>query len=76
MLGLHCAVWYYIFTWLYFVSGSVVFENEAERLKTPEVRKPTTRYIESRRQKIRSLVEKYDALKAKIMKRRAEWHEL
>ncbi|XP_072781190.1 cilia- and flagella-associated protein 44 isoform X3 [Taeniopygia guttata] len=56
--------------------GSVVFENEAERLKTPEVRKPTTRYIESRRQKIRSLVEKYDALKAKIMKRRAEWHEL
>ncbi|RLV99058.1 hypothetical protein DV515_00010252, partial [Chloebia gouldiae] len=56
--------------------GSVVFENEAERLKTPEVRKPTTHYIESRRQKIRSLVEKYDALKAKIMKRRAEWHEL
>ncbi|XP_068037168.1 cilia- and flagella-associated protein 44 isoform X3 [Anomalospiza imberbis] len=56
--------------------GSVVFENEAERLKTPEVRKPTTRYIESRRQKIRRLVEKYDALKAKIMKRRAEWHEL
>ncbi|XP_037992795.1 cilia- and flagella-associated protein 44 isoform X2 [Motacilla alba alba] len=56
--------------------GSVAFEKEAERLKTPEVRKPTTRYIESRRQKIRRLVEKYDALKAKIMKRRAEWHEL
>ncbi|NWX57545.1 CFA44 protein, partial [Promerops cafer] len=56
--------------------GSVVFENEAEMLKTPEVRKPTTRYIESRREKIRRLVEKYDALKAKIMKRRAEWHEL
>ncbi|XP_053792410.1 cilia- and flagella-associated protein 44 isoform X1 [Vidua chalybeata] len=56
--------------------GSVVFENEAERLKTPEVQKPTMRYIESRRQKIRRLVEKYDALKAKIMKRRAEWHEL
>ncbi|NWT92511.1 CFA44 protein, partial [Urocynchramus pylzowi] len=58
------------------IPRSVVFENEAERLKTPEVRKPTTRYIESRRQKIRRLVEKYDALKAKIMKRRAEWHEL
>ncbi|XP_041266853.1 LOW QUALITY PROTEIN: cilia- and flagella-associated protein 44 [Onychostruthus taczanowskii] len=56
--------------------GSVVFENETERLKTPEVQKPTTRYIESRRQKIRRLVEKYDALKAKIMKRRAEWQEL
>ncbi|NWT72000.1 CFA44 protein, partial [Prunella himalayana] len=52
------------------------FDHEAERLKTPEVRKITTRYIESRRQKIRRLVEKYDALKAKIMKRRAEWHEL
>ncbi|NXR72014.1 CFA44 protein, partial [Pycnonotus jocosus] len=41
-----------------------------------EVRKSSTRYIESRREKIRRLVEKYDALKAKIMKRRAEWHEL
>ncbi|NXY32306.1 CFA44 protein, partial [Pomatorhinus ruficollis] len=40
------------------------------------VQKSTTRYIESRREKIRRLVEKYDALKAKIMKRRAEWHEL
>ncbi|NXT60725.1 CFA44 protein, partial [Chaetops frenatus] len=53
-----------------------VFEDEDEKLETPEVRKPTTRYIESRREKIRRLVEKYDALKAKIMKRRAEWHEL
>ncbi|NXD43582.1 CFA44 protein, partial [Copsychus sechellarum] len=50
--------------------------REAEMLETPEVQKPTTRYIESRREKIRRLVEKYDALKAKIMKRRAEWHEL
>ncbi|NXR67975.1 CFA44 protein, partial [Rhadina sibilatrix] len=41
-----------------------------------EVRKATTRYIESRHEKIRRLVEKYDALKAKIMKRRAEWQEL
>ncbi|NXB99125.1 CFA44 protein, partial [Orthonyx spaldingii] len=55
---------------------SVVFENETEKLRTPEVRKPTTRYIESKREKIRRIVEKYDALKAKIMKRRAEWHEL
>ncbi|NXO76366.1 CFA44 protein, partial [Sitta europaea] len=52
------------------------FEDEAEVLEAPAVRKPTTRYIESRREKIRRLVEKYDALKAKIMKRRAEWHEL
>ncbi|NWT84653.1 CFA44 protein, partial [Lanius ludovicianus] len=55
---------------------SVVFENEAEKLETPEDRKPTTRYIERKHEKIRSIVEKYDALKAKIMKRRAEWHEL
>ncbi|NWW19804.1 CFA44 protein, partial [Falcunculus frontatus] len=53
-----------------------VFENEAEKLETPEDRKPTTRYIESKHEKIRRIVEKYDALKAKIMKRRAEWHEL
>ncbi|NXQ50810.1 CFA44 protein, partial [Catharus fuscescens] len=55
---------------------SIVFEKEAEMLETPEVGKPITRYIESRHEKIRRLVEKYDALKAKIMKRRAEWHEL
>ncbi|XP_014734065.1 PREDICTED: cilia- and flagella-associated protein 44 [Sturnus vulgaris] len=55
---------------------NVAFENEAEMLETPAVQKLTTRYIESRRQKIRRLVEKYDALKAKIMKRRAEWNEL
>ncbi|NXE91001.1 CFA44 protein, partial [Menura novaehollandiae] len=55
---------------------SVIFEAEAEKLKTPQVRKPTTRYIESKREKIRRIVEKSDALKAKIMKRRAEWHEL
>ncbi|NWV47572.1 CFA44 protein, partial [Daphoenositta chrysoptera] len=55
---------------------SVVFENEAEKLDTPGDRKPSTRYIESKREKIRRIVEKYDALKAKIMKRRTEWHEL
>ncbi|NXR25528.1 CFA44 protein, partial [Cinclus mexicanus] len=53
-----------------------VFEKEAEMLETPEVQKPTMCYIESRREKIRRLVEKYDGLKAKILKRRAEWHEL
>ncbi|NXY02728.1 CFA44 protein, partial [Pteruthius melanotis] len=53
-----------------------VFENEAGKPETPEEQKPTTRYIESKREKIRRIVEKYDALKAKIMKRRAEWHEL
>ncbi|NWV63716.1 CFA44 protein, partial [Malurus elegans] len=52
------------------------FEKEAEKPETPKVQKPTTRYIESKREKIRRIVEKYDALKAKIMKRRAEWHEL
>ncbi|NWW30986.1 CFA44 protein, partial [Panurus biarmicus] len=54
-------------------------EEEIPRETSPvrrEVRKRTTRYIESRHEKIRRLVEKYDALKAKIMKRRAEWHEL
>ncbi|NWY37247.1 CFA44 protein, partial [Sylvia atricapilla] len=53
-----------------------VHRDEDEMLETPEVRKSTTRYIESRHEKIRRLVEKYDALKAKIMKRRAEWNEL
>ncbi|NXE35232.1 CFA44 protein, partial [Ptilorrhoa leucosticta] len=57
-------------------TSSVLFENEVDKLETPEDRKPTTRYIESKHEKIRRIVEKYDALKAKIMKRRAEWHEL
>ncbi|NXQ32391.1 CFA44 protein, partial [Alaudala cheleensis] len=57
-------------------TSPVPFEKEGEMLETPEVQKRTTRYIESRHEKIRRLVEKYDALKAKIMKRRAEWHEL
>ncbi|NWV28060.1 CFA44 protein, partial [Origma solitaria] len=57
-------------------TSPVLFEDEAEKTETPKVPKPTTRYIESKREKIRRIVEKYDALKAKIMKRRAEWHEL
>ncbi|NXY20172.1 CFA44 protein, partial [Atrichornis clamosus] len=55
---------------------SIIFEAESAKLETPGVRKPTTRYIESKREKIRRTVEKSDALKAKIMKRRAEWREL
>ncbi|NXC68818.1 CFA44 protein, partial [Anhinga anhinga] len=53
-----------------------IFEGEAEELKTSEVRKPTTRYIESKHEQIRRLVEKSDKMKAKIMKRKAEWDEL
>ncbi|NXQ84516.1 CFA44 protein, partial [Nyctibius grandis] len=53
-----------------------IFEDKAEKLKTSEVRKPTTRYIESKREQIRRTVEKSDKVKAKIMKRKAEWDEL
>ncbi|NXF48965.1 CFA44 protein, partial [Oceanites oceanicus] len=53
-----------------------IFEGEAEKLKTSEMRKPTTHYIESKREKIRRIVEKSDKVKAKIMKRKAEWDEL
>ncbi|NXW13198.1 CFA44 protein, partial [Circaetus pectoralis] len=53
-----------------------IFEGEAEKPKTSEVRKPTTRYIESKHEQIRRIVEKSDKVKAKIMKRKAEWDEL
>ncbi|NXL46462.1 CFA44 protein, partial [Podilymbus podiceps] len=53
-----------------------IFEGEAEKLKTSEVRKPTTHYIESKHEQIRRNVEKSDEVKAKIMKRKAEWDEL
>ncbi|NWX51360.1 CFA44 protein, partial [Steatornis caripensis] len=53
-----------------------IFEDEAEKLKTLEVRKPTTHYIERKHEKIRRIVEKSDEEKAKIMKRKAEWDEL
>ncbi|XP_009328783.1 PREDICTED: WD repeat-containing protein 52 [Pygoscelis adeliae] len=52
------------------------FEGEAEKLKTSEVRKPTTHYIGSKHEQIRRIVEKSDKVKAKIMKRKAEWDEL
>ncbi|NWX10267.1 CFA44 protein, partial [Caloenas nicobarica] len=54
---------------------ATVFKGEAEKPKT-EIRKPTTRYIESKREQIRRIVEKSDKVKAKIMKRKAEWDEL
>ncbi|XP_014812720.1 PREDICTED: cilia- and flagella-associated protein 44 [Calidris pugnax] len=57
-------------------SDDRIFKDEAEELKMPEVRKPTTRYIESKREQIRRIVEKSDKVKAKIMKRKAEWDEL
>ncbi|NXH73375.1 CFA44 protein, partial [Hydrobates tethys] len=53
-----------------------IFEGEAEKLKTSEVRKRTTHYIESKHEQIRRIVEKSDQVKAKIMKRKAEWDEL
>ncbi|NXN22326.1 CFA44 protein, partial [Nycticryphes semicollaris] len=53
-----------------------IFEDEAEKLETTEVRKPTTQYIERKREQIRRIVEKSDKVKAKVMKRKAEWDEL
>ncbi|NWX15284.1 CFA44 protein, partial [Aegotheles bennettii] len=53
-----------------------ILEGEAEKLKTSEVRKPTTRYIESKHEQIRRIVEKSDKMKAKMMERKAEWDEL
>ncbi|NXP26124.1 CFA44 protein, partial [Scytalopus superciliaris] len=61
--------------------------KQAEEAKTPEittetmhmdseVQKPTAPYIEIKREKIRRIVEKSDKMKAKIMKRKAQWDEL
>ncbi|NWZ32929.1 CFA44 protein, partial [Asarcornis scutulata] len=52
-----------------------VFEEEAEKVKS-EVQKPTARFIENRRKQIRRIAEKSNKVKAKIMKRKAEWEEL
>ncbi|KAF1668204.1 Cilia- and flagella-associated protein 44, partial [Aptenodytes patagonicus] len=57
-------------------SHARIFEGEAEKLKTSEVRKPTTHYIGSKHEQIRRIVEKSDKVKAKIVKRKAEWDEL
>lgn len=66
----------YIFTWLFFGSDARIFEGEAEKLKKSEVRKPTARFIESKREQIRRIAEKSNEMKAKIMKRNAEWEKL
>ncbi|XP_009865400.1 PREDICTED: WD repeat-containing protein 52, partial [Apaloderma vittatum] len=57
-------------------NGARIFEGEAEKLKTSEVRKQAAHYIESKHEKIRRIVEKSDEVEAKIMKRKAEWDEL
>ncbi|NXN18830.1 CFA44 protein, partial [Indicator maculatus] len=53
-----------------------VEEEAAEKLETLEVRKPTISYIESKHEKIKRSIEKSNKMKAKIMKRKAEWDEL
>ncbi|XP_061222638.1 cilia- and flagella-associated protein 44 isoform X1 [Neopsephotus bourkii] len=55
---------------------TTVSEGEEEIVEITKVQKPTTRYIESRREKVRRSVEKSDKVKAKIMKRKEEWEEL
>ncbi|XP_071428347.1 cilia- and flagella-associated protein 44 [Pithys albifrons albifrons] len=57
-------------------SDTTVSEVKAEKLQTPEIQKPAARYIEIKREKIRRIVEKSDKMKAKIMKRKAQWDEL
>ncbi|NXC47886.1 CFA44 protein, partial [Penelope pileata] len=52
-----------------------IVEEETEELES-DVRKPTTRFIESKRERIRKIVEKSDKEKAKIMKRKEEWENL
>ncbi|XP_021254569.1 cilia- and flagella-associated protein 44 isoform X3 [Numida meleagris] len=54
---------------------SRIVEREADKLKS-KVQKPTTRFIESKREQIKRIVEKSDKEKAKIMKRKEEWEEL
>lgn len=58
-----------------FCSDARVFEEEAEKVKS-EVQKPTARFIENKRKQIRRIAEKSNKVKAKIMKRKAEWEEL
>ncbi|NXF02354.1 CFA44 protein, partial [Smithornis capensis] len=56
---------------------TTISEDEAENLEEiPEARKPTARYIESKCERVRRIAEKSDKIKAKIMKKRAQWDEL
>ncbi|NWS76284.1 CFA44 protein, partial [Crotophaga sulcirostris] len=57
-------------------TDAIIFEGEAEDLKKSEVRKPTTYFIERQHEEIRRIVEKFDHMKAKVTKRKAEWDEL
>ncbi|NXG41253.1 CFA44 protein, partial [Psilopogon haemacephalus] len=54
----------------------IVEEEAAEKLETLEIRKPTTRYIKSKHEQIKRSTEKSNMVKAKIVKRKAEWDEL
>ncbi|XP_072192974.1 cilia- and flagella-associated protein 44 [Excalfactoria chinensis] len=52
-----------------------IVKEEADELKS-KVRKPTTIFIERKREQIKKIVEKSDKEKAKIMKRKEEWKKL
>ncbi|XP_031468919.1 cilia- and flagella-associated protein 44 isoform X1 [Phasianus colchicus] len=52
-----------------------IIKEEADKLMS-KIQKPTTRFIERKREQIRRLVEKSDKEKAKIMKRKEEWEKL
>lgn len=65
----------YIFTRLFFVSKAIIVKGEADQLMS-KVQKPTTRFIEMKREQIRRIVEKSNKEKAKIMKRKEEWEKL
>lgn len=65
----------YIFTWLFFVSKAKIVKEEADKV-TSKIQKPSTLFIERRRERIRRIVEKSDKEKAKIMKRKEEWEKL
>ncbi|OXB83351.1 UNVERIFIED_CONTAM: hypothetical protein H355_001788 [Colinus virginianus] len=54
---------------------SRIIEVKADKLM-PKVQKPATRFIESKREQIRKIVEKSDKEKVKIMKRKEEWEKL
>ncbi|XP_042665377.1 cilia- and flagella-associated protein 44 isoform X2 [Centrocercus urophasianus] len=54
---------------------SIIVKGEADQLMS-KVQKPTTRFIEMKREQIRRIVEKSDKEKAKIMKRKEEWEKL
>uniref|UniRef100_A0A803Y6J2 Cilia- and flagella-associated protein 44 n=1 Tax=Meleagris gallopavo TaxID=9103 RepID=A0A803Y6J2_MELGA len=52
-----------------------IVKEEADKV-TSKIQKPSTLFIERRRERIRRIVEKSDKEKAKIMKRKEEWEKL